>query len=107
MKHELRSIEEKEVLPGLFAKFIHSENMSFVYWRIEKGADLPAHSHHHEQVVNVLEGEFVLNVNGNDVNLKPGNVFVIAPHAEHGGKAITDCRILDVFYPVRNDYKTN
>jgi quercetin dioxygenase-like cupin family protein len=107
MKHDLSKIEEKEILPGLFVKFVHSENMSFAYWRIEKGADLPAHSHHHEQVVNVIEGEFELMVDGKPTILQADMVYIIPPHASHGGRAITDCRIIDVFYPVRDDYKTN
>ena len=105
MKHDLDLIQENEVLPGLFAKILHSDNMTFVYWRIEKGADLPAHSHPHEQVVNMLEGEFELVVNEKPIHLKPHNIYIISSNATHSGKALTDCRILDVFYPIRDDYK--
>ena len=37
-------------------RFVHSERMTFAWWRIEPGAEVPEHDHPHEQVVNVLEG---------------------------------------------------
>lgn len=104
MKYALDDIREKQVLPGLHAKFIHSENMSFVYWRIEKGADLPNHSHPHEQVVNMLEGELDLRVDNKTIRLRAGDIYVIPPHMTHGGMAATECKLLDVFYPLREDY---
>ena len=59
----------------------------------------------HEQVVNVLRGEFELTVDGETKHLKPNDVACIPSNAVHSGKAITDCYILDVFYPVREDYR--
>jgi len=63
------------------------------------------HAHHHEQVVNMLEGEFELVVDGTPHRLKPGDVLAIPGNAPHSGRAITRCRILDVFWPIREDYR--
>lgn len=98
-------IPEKEIVPGFHARFVHSDNLTLAYWRIEAGAALPAHSHPHEQVTNLLEGEFELVVDGTSHRLTPGQVFVIPGDLPHAGKALTDCRILDVFHPAREDYK--
>jgi len=35
----------------------------------------------------------------------PGVVYVIPPQARHSGRGITDCRVLDVFSPARDDYR--
>jgi quercetin dioxygenase-like cupin family protein len=43
-------------------------------------------------------------VNGVTQILGPGSVGIIPPNAVHSGRALTDCRILDVFSPVREDY---
>lgn len=101
----LEEIEEKEVAPGFFGRFIHTENNTLAYWRITAGAALPAHSHPHEQVVNMLAGEFELTVEGTPYQLTPGTVFVIPGGVPHSGRAVTECKILDTFYPVREDYQ--
>ena len=103
-KIELTGVTEKEIVPGYTGRFIHSETMTVAYWDIKAGHSLPTHSHVHEQIVNMLEGEFELTVDGNPLHLVPGDVVVLHSNIEHSGRAITDCRILDVFQPVRDDY---
>lgn len=102
----LGDLEEEEILPGLRAKMIHGERMTLVYWNIDAGAPLPEHSHPHEQIVNLLSGAFELRVDGKSSVMREGMVYTIPSNAPHGGHALTDCRILDVFSPVREDYKT-
>ena len=103
--HALDEIESRELIPGFKGKFPHTDSMTLVYWDIAAGAKLPEHSHFHEQVVNLLDGEFVLTIEGVRNELKAGDVLVISRNASHHGEAITDCRILDVFQPVREDYR--
>ena len=102
----LESIPQKEVFPGYFARFIHTDNMTFAYWNIRAGACVYEHSHMHEQIVNGLEGWFEMTVNGKPVVVGPRQTIVIPSNVKHSGKAITDCKLLDVFYPVREDYKS-
>jgi quercetin dioxygenase-like cupin family protein len=101
----LHDVEEKELIPGFKARFIHSENMTFAYWEVEAGGVLPEHSHAHEQITAVLEGEVEFTINGETKVLKPGLVAVIPSNAVHTGKMIKRCRIIDVFHPVREDYR--
>ena len=102
---DLTSIAPREIFPGFQGRFIHSKTMTFAYWEIAKGSTVPAHSHMHEQVVNMLEGEFEVVIDGHPTLLSPGMVAAIPSHAVHSGIAKTDCKILDVFCPVREDYK--
>ena len=103
--HTVDDIESKELIPGYHAKMIHSERMTTIYWHIDKNAPLPEHSHPHEQIAHIIEGTFELTIEGNTKILEPGMVAVIPSNAKHSGKAISDCRLLDVFAPVREDYK--
>ncbi len=103
---ELSSIVCKEIVPGYSAKFIHTDHMTFSFFDVKAGAALPEHSHPHEQVAQVLEGEFELTVEGKPFRLLPGTVFVIPSNIKHSGLAITDCKLLDVFNPVREDYRS-
>ena len=101
----LKTLPQTEIVPGYFATFVHSANMTSVYWNIKKGAILPLHSHHQEQVATVLEGEFELTIEGEEpARLTPGMTSIIPSNVKHSGVAITECRILDVFYPIRDDY---
>ena len=102
---DLKNFDEKEIIPGYRVKFVHTENMTFAYWTISSGSELPLHAHHHEQVANLVEGKFEFNLEGDVRVVEPGEVIVIPGNAKHGGKAVTDCKIIDVFYPVREDYK--
>lgn len=98
-------LPSKEVFPGYVAKMVHTENLTMVYWTIAAGAAIPEHSHLHEQITHVLSGEFELTVEGDPKRLVPGIIAVIPSHAKHFGRAISECSMLDVFYPVRMDYK--
>ena len=49
-------------------------------------------------------GRFEITVDGETVVAEAGDCVVIRPNALHSGRAITDCLILDVFAPVREDY---
>ncbi|MCF7935750.1 MAG: cupin domain-containing protein [Synergistales bacterium] len=104
-KLDLGDMEEKELRPGLHVRFVHSDNATLAYWRIEEGASLPAHSHPHEQIVNVLSGELALTVDGSEHRLKEGGVVVVPGDVEHAAQAVEECRVLDVFTPVREDYR--
>ncbi len=101
---ELHDIREREPVPGYRVRFVHSASMTVAYWEIESGASMPEHSHMHEQIVNFIEGEFELRVGDEVRTAVPGTVAVISPDVPHSGKAITRCRIIDVFHPVREDY---
>lgn len=102
---KLETIEEREVVPGFRGKFIHSDTMTLAYWNIEQGSHLPEHSHVHEQVVNVLDGTLEISIGGKIYSLGPGSVMCIPSDIPHSGKAVTRCRVLDVFHPVRDDYR--
>jgi quercetin dioxygenase-like cupin family protein len=101
----LADITEREIVPGYRARFVHGENMTLAFWEVDPGAELPEHSHPHEQVANVLEGRFELCVAGVTRVLEPGQVAVIPGGVPHSGRALSACRLLDVFHPARDDYR--
>ena len=101
----LSDIKEKELVPGIYAKLIHMEGTSVAHVRIEKGAVLPEHHHPHEQVTNIIEGELEMTVGGEKHLCKPGDVIAIPSNVPHSAVSATGCRVIDVFQPVREDYK--
>jgi quercetin dioxygenase-like cupin family protein len=101
----LEALPEREIFPGFRARLVHSDRTSQSWVEADAGASFPEHRHPHEQVVNVLLGELELVVGGTRHRLTPGQVFVIPPDVPHSGRAVTACRVLDVFAPVREDYR--
>jgi quercetin dioxygenase-like cupin family protein len=103
--HNLSQIKAKEVFPGYSGKFIHTNSMTFAFWDVKAGSIVPEHSHMHEQVAQVIEGKFELTVDGKRYELEAGQLITIPSNIKHSGIAITNCKLLDVFTPVREDYR--
>ena len=106
MDYSLSGLPSREIMPGYHGKMVHGKKMSLAFWEVEAGAEVPAHSHEHEQIMHVLEGRFSFTLDGNTREYGPGDVVLIPSHAEHQGKALTNCRLIDVFSPVREEYRT-
>lgn len=105
MDFKLATIPSKEIMPGYHGKLVHTENMSIAFWEVEQGAVVPEHSHKNEQIMQVLEGQFEFTLEGKTKTYQPGDLVVIGPHKKHSGKALTPCRLMDVFSPAREEYK--
>lgn len=102
--YDLNNQPIRELIPGFHGQFVHTDNVTVAYWNIEAGAVLPEHSHIHEQVTSVLHGEFELTVAGETHRLLPDSVAVVPSNTVHSGRAVTSCRLVDVFHPARPEY---
>lgn len=105
MFQQINNIKPREIVKGYHARFIHAETMTMAFWEVQAGAVMPMHHHIHEQTSQVLEGKFELTVGGERKIIEPGFVAIIPSNIPHGGVAITNCKLLDIFSPVREDYK--
>jgi len=103
--HSTDALTRTEEIPGFLGAFLHSDNMTVASWDVDAGSTFPEHAHPHEQISIVVEGEFELTLDGETDVLKPGRIAVIPADAPHSGRAVTDCKIIDVFSPVREDYQ--
>jgi quercetin dioxygenase-like cupin family protein len=52
----------------------------------------------------VLEGSFELTIQGETQILTAGKAALIPSQAIHSGRALTRCKIIDIFCPIREDY---
>jgi quercetin dioxygenase-like cupin family protein len=70
------------------------------------GATVPAHSHPHEQLGLVLRGMQALVIDGVAHELGPFDGYVLPPGVEHAAYCGPEgALVLDVFQPVREDYR--
>lgn len=104
MQH-LHDIKGKEIVPGYYGRFVHGDKITLAFVDIKKGSSMPEHQHPHEQVTHILEGELEMVIGGEKMLLTAGTVHVIPGNTPHSALALTNCRVLDAFSPVREDYK--
>lgn len=104
MQH-LKDIQPKELAPGLTGYYTHGTKMTFGLVEIKAGSILPAHHHVHEQITYILEGKLDMKIDGKLCPLTAGMYYVIPSNVVHSAVAVTDCKVIDVFNPVREDYK--
>ena len=98
-------IATKEVAPGFFSKLIHTDANTINFIEVKAGSSIQLHKHMHQQCSFAIEGKFELIVNGEAKVLEPGLFAIIPSNVEHGGTALTDCKLIDIFSPVREDYR--
>jgi quercetin dioxygenase-like cupin family protein len=98
-------INTKEIAPGFFSKLIHTDTNTINFIEVAAGCSVPLHKHIHEQCSFAIEGKFEMTVNGDTQVLEPGFFAIIPSNAVHGGTAVTDCKLIDIFSPMREDYR--
>ncbi|MFZ1313650.1 MAG: cupin domain-containing protein [Chitinophagaceae bacterium] len=104
MQH-LKDLQPKDLAPGLTGYYAHGTNMTLGLVEIKAGNNLPLHHHLHEQITYILEGKLDMTIGGQPCSLTAGMYYVIPSNVPHGAVAVTDCKVIDVFNPVREDYK--
>jgi quercetin dioxygenase-like cupin family protein len=55
--------------------------------------------------MHVVEGEFEFTLDRKTKKYSNGDVVVIPSNIPHSGKALTNCKLMDVFSPVREEYR--
>jgi quercetin dioxygenase-like cupin family protein len=102
---QITDLKPKQLAPGLTGYYTHGENLSLGYVEIIAGSNLPVHQHVHEQITYIIEGQLDMTIGGKPCSLTAGMFYVIPSNVPHGAVAATDCKVIDVFNPVREDYR--
>ncbi|MEI9946061.1 MAG: cupin domain-containing protein [Chitinophagaceae bacterium] len=102
---QIKDTPAKELAPGLVAHYAHGERLTLGYIEVKAGSNLAEHKHEHEQITYILSGELDMIIDGTIYHLKTGMFHVIPSNTVHGAHALTDCKLIDVFNPVREDYR--
>ena len=101
----LREAEPLELVAGVTMRPLFGDAAMLNLLEFDPGAVVPAHAHPHEQLGHVLEGRLVLMVDGVEHLLGPGDAYQIPGGVEHAARSDGRCLVLDVFQPVREDYR--
>jgi quercetin dioxygenase-like cupin family protein len=102
----LTSVPAKEIFGGsIRGHYAHLDRLTVGEVLLQADITVPLHQHPHDQVTYVIEGEFRFTVGEETTVLKPGMVALIPGGVLHGGTTLTACRVIDLFSPVREDYR--
>lgn len=102
---KISEVKQKKLIEGIIGQYVHGVTTTFGYVTIVKGSQLLLHHHPHEQITFMLEGKLEMQIGEEIVILEPGIVKVIPSNTPHSAVALTDCILIDVFSPVREDYR--
>ena len=104
--NDLEARQKKEVFPGVSIRSFWGEQMLMAVVDLEAGTEVPAHAHPHEQCGTVIRGRMELTIDGETRLLQLGDTYLIPGGVEHSAKiGQSPAQILDVFSPVREEYK--
>ena len=94
------------IFPGVNIFTAAGEEMMLSLVEFDAGSEVLEHSHPHEQMGMLLEGELEFIIGGERRVVKPGEMWRIPGGVLHSAKAGPQpVRALDVFHPVREDYR--
>jgi quercetin dioxygenase-like cupin family protein len=94
---KITEMVSRKIVPG------HRLTLAQIY--LKRGALVPMHQHESEQMTYVLQGALRLQVGGEEVTVRDGEVLHIPAQMPHQAEALDDTLSLDLFSPPRYDWQ--
>jgi quercetin dioxygenase-like cupin family protein len=88
-------------------RVINGDDMMIAQVFLQKGAVVPKHSHHNEQITYIISGALHFRLGDNldtEVTVRTGEVLHIPANLPHEATALADTLDVDVFSPPREDW---
>ena len=100
-------VELETVNESMRRRIVTGEHMTVARIYLDDGFVVPMHSHHNEQITQVLKGKMHFEFGGDEpkeMMLEAGDVVVIPPHVPHQATCIGDVEEMDMWAPRRDDW---
>jgi quercetin dioxygenase-like cupin family protein len=94
------------VRAGVSRSVFSGDGATLAFTTLEPGHTARPHSHPHEQIVYVLEGELLFVVGDEEAVVRAGDMLVVPANVEHWAETLGEEPALDlsVFSPRRDEY---
>jgi quercetin dioxygenase-like cupin family protein len=99
-----KDIEVEQLNPLIGRQFVVGKDVMVARVLLKKGANVPLHHHHNEQITYILEGALEFLIAGERIVVHEGEVLCIPPNVPHEANALEDTVDLDIFNPPRQDW---
>jgi quercetin dioxygenase-like cupin family protein len=100
-------VELETVNESMRRRIVTGENMTVARIYFDDGFVVPMHSHHNEQITQVLKGRMHFVFGGEqpkELMLGPGDMVVIPANVPHQATCIGDVEEMDMWAPRREDW---
>ncbi len=108
MKKSIGQVVGQEAFKGVVRKTLaYNDEIMMGHFQMAKGASIPLHSHRASQAGYILSGSIKFSGKGNEGSFVagPGDSYVFGPHQEHAAEVLEEAEVIEVFSPVREEYK--
>jgi quercetin dioxygenase-like cupin family protein len=99
-----KDVEHEQLNDLIGREMVVGDNLMLARVFLKKGAHVPLHHHHNEQVTYILEGALKFAIDGKEITVRTGEVLCIPSNMPHEAWAVEDTLDLDVFNPPREDW---
>ncbi len=94
------------IFPGVTIQTCAAEKMMLSLVELQPHSVVAEHSHPHEQVGILLEGKAIFTIGGEEKLLTKGDMWRIPGNVKHKVVVLEDpTKALDIFTPIREDYR--
>ncbi|MHA1193641.1 MAG: cupin domain-containing protein [Promethearchaeota archaeon] len=101
-----RDIQAVKALDGIFRRTLtYNEDLMLCHFYLEKGSEVPLHSHEQHQVGYVIKGKLRFFTEKSEFIAQEGDSYIFNSNEKHGAFILEDSEVIDIFNPARNDYK--
>ena len=106
MIYRYKDAQPVEMVPALLRRtLITGKSMMICEFTLEKGVEIPAHAHSHEQVGYVASGKVRITVGDESTVLGRGDCYYAPSGVMHGAQVLEKAVVVDTFNPPREDYR--
>jgi quercetin dioxygenase-like cupin family protein len=102
----LKNLPEEKIADKISRRVLSGAQGMVVWWAMKAGAHAAAHQHPHEQLFWVISGQMDIRIGTERRVCGPGDLGVIPGGVEHEAWFPSDCDVIDVFAPRRDDFLT-
>jgi len=97
----LSELTLQEAMKNAWLGTVQTANLTLAYTDMKAGVEIPLHQHPEEAMDIILEGKLEMQVAEVSSILTHGMVSIVPSNVPHRAKAISDCKVVTVFYPKR------
>ncbi|MEN1760889.1 cupin domain-containing protein [Anoxynatronum sibiricum] len=94
-----------DMIPGVKRRnLVVGKTTMLCEFHLKEGVVLPLHQHPHEQTGYLISGRALFEIDGKEIEMKPGDSWSIGGDVPHQVTVLETAQVIETFTPVREDF---